>query len=131
MIARGDLAVESGYERMAELQDETLRICAAAHLPVVWATQVLEQLAKSGRPSRAEITDAAMSRRAECVMLNKGPFILPDAVIALDHILGRMAGRDYKGTSLLNGLKSWQRLWAESPSTPGDLVGSGGTDIQR
>ncbi|HPY24074.1 MAG TPA: pyruvate kinase [Mycobacterium sp.] len=130
MIARGDLAVESGYERMAELQDETLRICAAAHLPVVWATQVLEQLAKSGRPSRAEITDAAMSERAECVMLNKGPFIL-DAVIALDHILGRMAGRDYKGTSLLNGLKSWQRLWAESPSTPGDLVGSGGTDIQR
>ena len=73
MIARGDLAVESGYERMAELQQETLSLCEAAHLPVVWATQVLEQLAKTGRPSRAEITDAAMSERAECVMLNKGP----------------------------------------------------------
>lgn len=109
MIARGDLAVESGYERMAELQQETLSLCEAAHLPVVWATQVLEQLAKTGRPSRAEITDAAMSERAECVMLNKGPFII-DAVIALDHILGRMAGRDYKGSSLLPGLDSWQHL---------------------
>lgn len=107
MIARGDLAVESGYERMAELQEETLRLCASAHLPVVWATQVLEQLAKSGRPSRAEITDAAMSERAECVMLNKGPYIL-DAVMALDHILGRAAGRDYKGHSLLPGLTSWR-----------------------
>jgi len=68
MIARGDLAVECGYERLAELQEEILWICEAAHLPVVWATQVLEQLAKTGRPTRAEVTDAAMSDRAECVM---------------------------------------------------------------
>ncbi len=73
MIARGDLAVEVGYERLAELQEEILWLCEAAHLPVIWATQVLEQLAKSGLPSRAEISDAAMGERAECVMLNKGP----------------------------------------------------------
>ncbi|BAW06869.1 pyruvate kinase [Nocardia seriolae] len=72
MIARGDLAVECGYERLAELQEEILWLCEAAHLPVIWATQVLDQLARSGRPSRAEITDAAMGVRAECVMLNKG-----------------------------------------------------------
>ena len=42
-------------------------------MAVVWATQVLETLAKEGAPSRAEITDAAFSNRAECVMLNKGP----------------------------------------------------------
>jgi hypothetical protein len=42
---------------------------------VIWATQVLETLAKDGIASRAEITDAAMSERAECVMLNKGPHI--------------------------------------------------------
>ncbi|MGH3633408.1 MAG: pyruvate kinase, partial [Mycobacterium sp.] len=70
MIARGDLAVECGYERMAELQEEILWLCEAAHLPVIWATQVLERLAKSGLPSRAEISDAAMSERAECAMLN-------------------------------------------------------------
>lgn len=108
MIARGDLAVESGYERMAELQEETLWLCEAAHLPVIWATQVLEQLAKTGQPSRAEITDAAMSERAECVMLNKGPYIV-DAVLALDDILGRMAALGYKKSSLLRHLHSWHR----------------------
>jgi pyruvate kinase len=107
MIARGDLAVESGYERMAELQEETLWLCEAAHLPVIWATQVLEQLAKTGQPSRAEITDAAMSERAECVMLNKGPYIV-DAVLALDDILGRMAALEYKNSALLRHLQSWR-----------------------
>jgi pyruvate kinase len=61
MIARGDLAVECGFERLAEVQEEILWICEAAHVPVIWATQVLESLAKEGFPSRAEITDAAMS----------------------------------------------------------------------
>ena len=63
MIARGDLAVECGFERMAEVQEEILWICEAAHVPVIWATQVLETLAKDGMPSRAEITDAAMGDR--------------------------------------------------------------------
>ena len=60
MIARGDLAVECGYERLAEVQEEILWLCQAAHVPVIWATQVLDQLGRTGRPSRAEITDAAM-----------------------------------------------------------------------
>ncbi|HUG40830.1 MAG TPA: pyruvate kinase, partial [Longimicrobiales bacterium] len=82
MIARGDLAVEGGFARMAEVQEEILWLAEAAHVPAVWATQVMEALAKKGRPSRAEITDAAMGERAECVMLNKGPHIV-DAVRAL------------------------------------------------
>ena len=106
MIARGDLAVECGYERMAELQEEIMWLCEAAHLPVIWATQVLEQLAKTGRPSRAEISDAAMSERAECVMLNKGPY-LDDAVTALDNIMQRMAEHYYKKNALLRPLRSW------------------------
>jgi len=95
MIARGDLAVEVGYERLAEVQEEMLWLTEAAHVPVIWATQVLERLAKKGRPSRAEITDAAMSERAECVMLNKGPFI-EEAVTMLDNILRRMEGHQHK-----------------------------------
>ncbi len=106
MIARGDLAVECGYERLAELQEEILWLCEAAHLPVIWATQVLEQLAKTGLPSRAEISDAAMSERAECVMLNKGPF-LDDAVTVLDNIMRRMADHYYKKNALLRPLRSW------------------------
>jgi len=103
MIARGDLAVECGYERMAEIQEEILWIAEAAHLPVIWATQVLEKLAKEGMPSRAEITDAAMAERAECVMLNKGPYIV-DALRALDDILRRMQSHQSKKSSMLRHL---------------------------
>jgi pyruvate kinase len=106
MIARGDLAVEVGFERLAEVQEEIMWACEAAHVPVIWATQVLESLAKTGRPSRAEVTDAAMSVRAECVMLNKGPHIL-EAIAALDSILSRMGEHQRKKRSMLRRLTSW------------------------
>jgi len=104
MIARGDLAVECGFERLAEAQEEILWLCEAAHVPVIWATQVLETLAKEGMPSRAEVTDAAMAHRAECVMLNKGPYIV-EAVKALDDILRRMHGHQTKKRSMLRELQ--------------------------
>jgi pyruvate kinase len=103
MIARGDLAVECGYQRLAEIQEEILWICEAAHVPVIWATQVLESLAKKGLPSRSEITDAAMGERAECVMLNKGPHAVK-AVQVLDDILKRMQAHQEKKRSLLRQL---------------------------
>ena len=109
MIARGDLAVECGYERLAEVQEEILWATEAAHMPVIWATQVLETLAKTGKPSRAEITDAAMGERAECVMLNKGPHIL-DAMRVLDDILTRMQSHQAKKRSLLRALAAWTSL---------------------
>jgi pyruvate kinase len=104
MIARGDLAVECGYQRLAEVQEQILWICEAAHVPVIWATQVLESLAKEGVPSRSEITDAAAGVRAECVMLNKGPYIV-EAVRALDDILQRMEGHQQKSRSTLRKLR--------------------------
>jgi pyruvate kinase len=104
MIARGDLAVECGYERLAEAQEEMLWICEAAHCPAIWATQVLETLAKQGIPSRAEITDAAMGHRAECVMLNKGPHI-EQALRVLDDILRRMEAHQSKKSAMLRALR--------------------------
>jgi pyruvate kinase len=100
MIARGDLAVECGFEQLAEVQEEILWMAEASHMPVIWATQVLESLAKEGIPSRAEITDAAMAERAECVMLNKGPYIL-DAARALATILTRMQAHQRKTRVML------------------------------
>ncbi|HZU95094.1 MAG TPA: pyruvate kinase [Planctomycetota bacterium] len=104
MIARGDLAVELGYQRLAEVQEEILWMCEAAHMPVIWATQVLEGLAKKGKPSRSEITDAAMGVRAECVMLNKGPHVV-QAVRTLDDILHRMERHQSKKRSMLRALE--------------------------
>jgi pyruvate kinase len=103
MIARGDLAVEVGFVRLAEVQEEVLWLCEAAHVPVVWATQVFESLAKTGLPSRAEVTDAAMAHRAEAVMLNKGPHV-EDAVGALDDVLRRMGAHQTKKYAELRAL---------------------------
>ena len=95
MVARGDLGVELGFERLSEVQEEILWLCEAAHVPVIWATQVLESLAKGGMPSRAEVSDAAMGSRAECVMLNKGPYIR-ETLAFLTHVLERMQEHQYK-----------------------------------
>jgi pyruvate kinase len=103
MVARGDLAVEIGFERLAEVQEEILWLCEAAHVPVIWATQVLDTMARRGMPSRAEVSDAALSVRAECVMLNKGPYIV-ETVRFLDDILGRMAALRAKGLPMLRRL---------------------------
>jgi pyruvate kinase len=103
MVARGDLAVEVGFERLAEVQEEILWLCEAAHVPVIWATQVLERMAKKGMPSRAEVSDAAMSVRAECVMLNKGPFVV-ETVRFLNGVLERMSNHVTKRRSLLRRL---------------------------
>lgn len=118
MIARGDLAVEAGYVRLAEVQEEILWLAEAAHVPVIWATQVLDNLAKTGMPSRAEVTDAAMAVRAECVMLNKGPYI-DRAVDFLDDLLARMAEHHHKKRSLLRRLRAWDPVEDE------DVAGEG------
>lgn len=114
MVARGDLAVEVGFERLAEVQEEVLWLSEAAHLPVIWATQVLETLAKTGIPTRAEVTDAAMGVRAECVMLNKGEHIV-DAVRFLDHVLHHMQAHHLKKRSMLRRLAVAQVNHAASP----------------
>ncbi len=100
MIARGDLAIEMGWKNLARAQEELLSLCEAVHIPVVWATQVLETHAKKGRPSRSEITDAALAERAECVMLNKGPFIVK-TVELLSEILKDMEDYQDKKSTLL------------------------------
>lgn len=110
MTARGDLAVELGPERLAEVQEQILWLCEAALIPNIWATQVLETLAKKGIAARAEVTDAAMSARSECVMLNKGDHIL-DAVTTLINILERMEKHQYKKQGTLRLLKVAERFF--------------------
>ncbi len=112
LIARGDLAAECGFENLAELQEDILRVCEAAHVPAIWATGVLDGLARRGHPVRAEMTDAAMAQRAECVMLGKGRYIV-QALGTLDQLLSRMQRREYKQRPLLGEL-----LFEPAPSRP-------------
>uniref|UniRef100_UPI002613EA8B pyruvate kinase n=1 Tax=uncultured Corynebacterium sp. TaxID=159447 RepID=UPI002613EA8B len=107
MLARGDLAVEMGFARMAEVPGQVMAMVEAAHVPLIIATQVLESMAKSGLPTRAEITDVAWALRAECIMLNKGPHI-PEAIAILREIGVKMDRSQRKNRMLLHHVRSWQ-----------------------
>ena len=109
MIARGDLAVEIGFERMGEIQEEILWICEAAHVPVVWATQVLDTLNKSGVATRSEITDAAHAAMAECVMINKGAYLIK-VIETLKDILHRTGGHHIKKRYIFRPLSIARRF---------------------
>jgi pyruvate kinase len=106
MVARGDLAVEVGFARLAEIQGQLLDLCRAAQVPVIWATQVFEGLVKRGWPTRAETTDASLAQSADCVMLNKGEHLL-DGVRLLDDVLRRMDRHRESGAPRLPTLRSW------------------------
>jgi pyruvate kinase len=110
MLARGDLAIEVGFTRIAEVQEQVLWLCDAAHVPLIWATQVLENLIKDGVASRAEITDAAMAVRAECVMLNKGSFI-EKAIKTIRNINHRMIHHMSKKHGALRPLNVAKDFW--------------------
>ncbi|MGW0038731.1 pyruvate kinase [Gordonia sp. NPDC003376] len=120
MIARGDLAVEAGFERLVEVQEEILWLCEAGHVPTIWATQVLDSLAGNGLPTRSEVTDAGAARRAECAMLNKGPNIVA-AIGALDAILDRMGSHLDKKSPVLRRLSAW--------TTPDVVRATAATDV--
>jgi pyruvate kinase len=106
MIARGDLAVEIGFARLSEMQEEMLWLCEAAHAPVIWATQVLDQFVRDGIASRCEMSDAAVAHGAECVMLNKGPHLV-EGVAFLREVLTRMDRHHAKKFERYAKLRTW------------------------
>ncbi|MEB3319298.1 MAG: pyruvate kinase [Cyanobacteriota bacterium] len=125
MIARGDLAIECGWEALAEIQEEILHLCAAAHVPCIWATQVLDSMVRHGTPTRAEITDAAMGARADALMLNKGPNLT--ATVQTLHTI--LAGMETRLPEHGRHRDQWRTCLAFAP--PEDAVAgvrSGGAD---
>jgi pyruvate kinase len=121
MIARGDLAVELGAERISEVQEQILWLCEAAFIPNIWATQVLEKLSKEGIATRSEITDASMAARSECVMLNKGKNMV-ETVRILSGILHRMEAHQYKKKGTLRALGVAEGFFARNRLTDHDAI---------
>ena len=103
MIARGDPAVEAG-PRLAEVQEEISVGVRGRADPVIWATQVSRAWPRTARPSRAEMTDAAMSHRRGVRHVNKGLDVTP-AVHVLDDILRSHARHQTKRRAMLRGLQ--------------------------
>lgn len=114
MIARGDLAVELGFTHLGDAQDKLLWLCEAAHVPVVWATQVLESLNKTGLATRSEITDAAQAFKAECVMLNKGGYLL-ETIATLQEVMQGTDSQRRKKRYMLAPLPEAAEFFARHP----------------
>jgi pyruvate kinase len=106
MLARGDLGVEIGFEHLPEAQDEILALCEAAHVPVIWATQVLESMTEHGFPTRGEVTDAADAARADAIMLGIGTYMV-ETVRFVEDLLARTQVRRARSRALLG---KWQPL---------------------
>ncbi len=92
MIARGDLGVEIPAERIPYIQRDIIRRCYESKRPVIVATQMLQSMITSPRPTRAEVSDiaSAIFQRTDAIMLS-GETANGDYPLEAGDIMSRVA----------------------------------------
>jgi Pyruvate kinase len=109
MVARGDLGVEAGHEKVPLIQKRILRDIKLRAKPAITATQMLDSMIKNPRPTRAEVSDVANAvlDGTDAVMLSAetsvGDYPV-EAVKTLARIIDEIEGSDF-----------YRKLWKERP----------------
>ncbi|MBT3181252.1 MAG: pyruvate kinase [Deltaproteobacteria bacterium] len=73
MVARGDLGIEMPFDKIPLIQRRILHLCRMTGTPTITATQMMESMVHSARPTRAEASDIAMAvwEGTDAVMLSE------------------------------------------------------------
>ena len=125
MIARGDLGIELPIEEVPLVQKRLLALAGRRAKPTITATQMLESMVHSTRPTRAEVADVANAifDGTDAVMLSQETAVGKHPVLAVEMMAS--IARDNRARASLRALARRARTAGEQP-VPRDRLRRGG-----